>query len=521
MGGAETRAVVMRRSCLFLALVGLLAAGFASAELSQTYKDWPKSPAGFLLTKAERKEYEKIQTDQQAKAFIDLFWAKRDPDLNTHVNEFQLDFDQRVAAADKMFSTDKMAGSLSDRGRTLIVMGRPDRVQNIPAGISQGTGMGEASRAGMEERGATEVWEYLADKLPKDMKASQVDFVFVESRPGSKDFVLDRMDRRNIQAIRLLDEAPERFLFHPKLTEVPKPPYLPGSKVATAEDLAVFSAANRPWPTGARVFAVEGVASEAMLPLWVYVELPSAVVPASEATGRVRAASDGREIGTFVMPVKPSTVHDGTAYEFSLPVPAGTYSVDIALLDAGKALAVTSVDATIEAPPALGPFFSPFYWGVDVRQDTNAHLGDPFDVGGWHVLPRLSNIYDNKESLAYFCYVLRPSLVEPTAAGGSQAATPEARPDVKMSMALYMGDKKLNERPAEPVNLSHVWGDVWMFGNSLPLNIFHRGGEFRLDITITDAKTNVSRTARIPLIVKVEGQPASAPAEATPQTVKP
>ncbi|MGE5235867.1 MAG: GWxTD domain-containing protein [Acidobacteriota bacterium] len=512
----------MRRRSLFLAVVGLLMAGFAGAELSQSFKDWPSSPAGYLLTKDERKAYEKIQADAEAKAFIDLFWAKRDPDLNTPVNEFKLDFDQRVAAADKMFGTEKIPGSMTDRGRTLIIMGRPNHVANLPAGSVQGPGLGEGGGPTMEERGATEVWEYRDEKLPKGVKATQVYFVFVESRVGTNDFVLDRTDRRNILAMKLLADAPETSLLHPKLTEVPKPPYLPGAKAPTSQQLAVFSSPTKPWPQGARVFAVEGMQSEAMQPLWVYLELPSAVAPASEAIGRVRAAADGREIGSFVIPVKPNAVHDGNAYEFSLPVAAGTYSVDIALLDASGPLAVTNIDATSEAPPADGPYISPFYWGVDVRQDAQAHLGDPFDVGGWHILPRLSNTYSPTESLAYFCYVLRPSMEEPAAPADSQAPKPEAKPAMTVSMALFMGDKKLNERPPEAANLSHVYNDLWMFGSGLPLHIFRKSGEFRLEITLTDSKTKVSRTVKIPLMVNVGPPPATpAPAAAPSGGVNP
>ena len=36
----------------------------------------------------------------EAKAFIELFWAKRDPNLETPVNEFRQEFNMRVEAAD-------------------------------------------------------------------------------------------------------------------------------------------------------------------------------------------------------------------------------------------------------------------------------------------------------------------------------------------------------------------------------------------------------------------------------------
>jgi GWxTD domain-containing protein len=179
---------------LFVGLSASLLATAALAQLSNTFASWPKGPEGFLLTKQELKEYEKITNDAQAQAFIDLFWAKRDPDLNTLANEFRLDFDARLKAADKQFGTEKQRGALTDRGRTLLLLGLPSRHSFTPAGSPVQGAPGEGQEA-FEERGNIEVWEYAKDKLPPDIKAEQVLFVFAETRIGMKDFPLDRGDR--------------------------------------------------------------------------------------------------------------------------------------------------------------------------------------------------------------------------------------------------------------------------------------------------------------------------------------
>jgi hypothetical protein len=50
----------------------------------ERYKDWIRSPEFvFLATDAEQKEWKKITADEQADRFVQLFWAKRDPDLKT------------------------------------------------------------------------------------------------------------------------------------------------------------------------------------------------------------------------------------------------------------------------------------------------------------------------------------------------------------------------------------------------------------------------------------------------------
>ncbi len=488
----------MRRS-FHVALAAWLFAGVAGAQLSQTYKDWENGPAQYLLTKAEKKAYDALKSDADAQAFIDLFWAKRNPNLDSSVNQFKLEFDAKVAAADKQFSYAKTKGSLTDRGRVLILLGPPSRV----SGSARQAQAGRMENPGDEEKGATETWTYLKAKLPADVKQDQVSFVFVESRPGLGDYALERGgDRSSAFALKLLADEPDRLLLHPKLTEVPKLGLLSGSKAASAQQLAVFTAATRPWPQGAKVFTATGFQSATIHPLWIHVELPDAVPAASQAIGRVLKAA-GDELGSFVVPATPMTVPGGRAYELSLPLQSGTWKVDLALFDAGGPVAVTTLDASTEAVPAEGAYLSPFYWGVDVRQEAQAHLGDAFNVGGWHVLPRLGDHYETKEQLSYFCYVERPTLDD------------QGKPHVDVSLALFQGEKKLTERPFEPTNLSEVSGDTWMFGSGLPMSIFRKSGDYRLEVTLRDDKSGLTRTAKIPISVAVEA-PAAPAATAPP-----
>ena len=490
----------MAKMRVAVALTVLLSATVASAQLSETFASWPKGPDGFLLTKTELKEYQKLTTDAQAQAFIDLFWAKRDPDLNTVTNEFKLDFDQRVKAADKQFGTDKLRGAMSDRGRTLVLLGLPSRHSFVPAGSPVQGSPGEGSEP-YEDRGNIEIWEYQKDRLPADLKAESVLFVFVETRLGAKDFPLERGDRRNAQAMKLLASAPERWLLNPKLTEVPKLGLLPGSKAAGAAQLAVLATEPRPWPEGIRIITATGFATVALHPAWISVRLPAGAPVANEAIGRVRAAADDKEAGSFVVAVTPLESAGERLYEFSLPVDAGAWKLDLALLATGTPVAIGTIDFETEPVPAEGPHFSQFFWGVDVRQEAQAHLGDPFNVGGWHVIAHPEDKYAPTESISYFAFVMRPGLDEAGA------------PKITVGLAVYTDQRKLTERAPEPAQLSMVSDDLWMYGSQLPLNIFRRSGSYRLEVTLTDVASGKSQVAKIPITLEV---PAPAGAPATP-----
>jgi len=495
----------MRRALIPLALVAWAFASVASAQLSQANREFPNSPAGFLMTDAEKKAYAQLKSDAEAQAWIELFWAKRDPDLNTVENEFKQDFDLRVAAADKMFSTEKAKGSLTDKGKVLIVMGKPLSAKNVAAGERSDE---DANRPTFGERGASQIWLYTKDGKPPAKKSDEIVFVFTESRPGLGDFQLDRFDIRNRQAAKVLAAKAEELVRNPKLTEVPRVGLLPGTKAATTSQQAVFDVEPRPWPqAGAFVLAASGVKTESSHPIWLWVQLPDSVPAATQATGRVRRSEGGEPAGSFVAPVKPIEIKGARAYEFSLPADAGAWKVDLALANDAGPVAVTTVDVKTDPVPADGPYLSPVFWGAEVRPATPAdRLGDAYHLGGLHLLPRADNVYQTAENLTYALYVARPNMAE------------DGKPAVESRMSLYSDGKEQDKQQFARAEGVKVYGDLWVFGGQIPLSGFRRGKPFELEVAFRDAKSGATSVARIPLTVaKDEPAAPAAPPAATPK----
>src|SRR5213080_2382593 len=98
------------------------------AQVTVKYSSWADGPVRHLMTKEEVKQWSTIHSDQDAENFIDLFWARRDPTPDTRRNEFREDFEQRVKLTDDNFSNGLQPGSLTDRGKTFILLGPPYRV---------------------------------------------------------------------------------------------------------------------------------------------------------------------------------------------------------------------------------------------------------------------------------------------------------------------------------------------------------------------------------------------------------
>ena len=66
------------------------------------------------------------------KDFFNRFWAERDPNPNTTVNELMDEYFGRVNVSNKEFSTFTNNGWFTDRGRILIKFGHPDDVERHP-----------------------------------------------------------------------------------------------------------------------------------------------------------------------------------------------------------------------------------------------------------------------------------------------------------------------------------------------------------------------------------------------------
>src|SRR5687768_7557164 len=109
--------------------VAAMVAASGLAALSNQYVEFGKGPATHIMTKEDLAAWKNIKDDAAAQAFIDLFWAKRDPSPGTPINEFRDEFDARVKYADDNFTRQRTKGSMSDRGKVLIIMGAPNRVQ--------------------------------------------------------------------------------------------------------------------------------------------------------------------------------------------------------------------------------------------------------------------------------------------------------------------------------------------------------------------------------------------------------
>src|ERR1019366_3707615 len=335
-----------------LAVILVLATSASGAGLER-YKDWSKSPEfTFLATDAEQKEWEKLTSDQEADHFIQLFWAKRDPDLKTSVNEFKVVFDQRVKEADGLFSMPRLRGALTERGKLYILLGPPytlsvlrgtkgqpplrDSTGAFPPPNDPGTSIGESIVTFTYEAAQLPDWAAIKALTAKFIVESSNDYV------ATGDVKSPEIKARNVA------------LRNPGLKE---PPH-----VRTATEIE------------AEMKAAEAAAAEAL-------KGPTLSAPVRQALEETLSKEDAGALTLF-----PITLREGEVrleVQLFVPAPAGAPGPDakLAILvknkaggDAARLEEVTGFD------PARGGYISSRFFAVPPGEYGVA--ADVFDASG-------------------------------------------------------------------------------------------------------------------------------------------
>ena len=148
--------------------------GATSAQPSQEHEaasdellSWAQGPVRWLLLPSEWRELKRIEDAAESVNFIESFWRLRDSDLATEHNEYRSQFAQRVEAADLLYTEDEVRGSLSARGRALILLGPPPHLKvGTEAGLVYKAGRRAGKRSTTREI-RIEVWSYPEADLPQ------------------------------------------------------------------------------------------------------------------------------------------------------------------------------------------------------------------------------------------------------------------------------------------------------------------------------------------------------------------
>lgn len=102
-------------------------------ELETPYKKWLNEEVLWIISEEERAAFGRLQTDDERQQFIEQFWLRRDPTIDTEENEFKEEHYRRIAWANDRFASGT-PGWKTDRGMIYVKFGAPDEREEHPTG---------------------------------------------------------------------------------------------------------------------------------------------------------------------------------------------------------------------------------------------------------------------------------------------------------------------------------------------------------------------------------------------------
>lgn len=491
-------------------------------ELKKAYKDWLEKDVVYIITDEERKAFKKLQTDEERERFIEEFWRRRDPDPDTDENEFKEEYYERVAYANEHFASG-IPGWKSDRGRIWIMYGKPDERETHPMG-------GQYDRPSYEGGGSTstypfETWfyRYLAGV------GSGVEIEFVDPtgsgeyriarNPDEKDALLhvpgagltlseqlglsDKGSRvGNMGGIGNANYTREQDSPFSRLTllaDLERPPQVKFNDLAGLTSTPAIE--DNPLSFDLRIDYFRQSDDRVITAFTVQTENKDLVFQDSGGLQQARmnifakiTSVAGRRVGVFEDPVVTNATAEEladakdrkSAYQKAMPLPPGTYKVDIIVRD------VTSGATGIRHQGFTVPRYDPQKLSTStlVLASKLENMGDQpavgqFVIGQVKVIPNVSAVYRRGEPVGVYLQIYNAGIDQTT-----------LRPSVDVEYALLKNGKELGKQAED-------WRGMGNSGQRLTLArlIDTRGlanGDYEIQVRIRDHVTEqqLSPTAK-------------------------
>ena len=482
----------------------ILAAGFAvSAQgaLSPAHQEWARGPVQFLMTKQEAAKWKTVVTDDEATAFVNLFWARRDPTPGTPRNEFHEQFDARVAYANDAFAAgERVSGAMSDRGKALIVFGVPRGSSSSGGNRSQFDRSIESSRIDVNWID----WEYQGPETKAIFGGDGVASIRFVDRYGIGEYKFDR----GFDFAAAQERAIERIVVQPELTAAPTSATSEApANVLSAASLSAAIDQAKTSTQAPTTFVSWGEyvtsAGETFVPVSLYVAVAAGIDDTRTLTffGVVQDES-GKNVLTFEEPAKLVATKGNFYVDHTVKsLAAGKYRGWFGLAENGKPLTLASADMQVsgaldkDAAGVSQLLLSNDVYPLRVAQNAD----DPFAFGGLKIVPKSDRTFRTSDDLWYFVELRNPGVAEPTGDIVPIVGAPVAVPRIQVRLDVEgtdaAGNRKRMQAPLREVDvlaLKDVRGRYGV-GNSLPLATF-KPGDYTFTMKIIDTVTKASYT---------------------------
>lgn len=450
----------VRRTWLLGLVVAVVGVAPARADkLDKDSKKWLDEVRAIVLPE-EKEIYTALKDRTERIEFEKIFWARRDTDASTPVNEYKAQFDQRKAEADKRYKVPGAWGSATDCGRLYILLGEPDDVKQDGTSENRGARLPETwtykSRPGLNFTGGqAQIGVDAECRFPSSSVNQQLDRV-------AGNFILNPNLAYKVQGgkiTRLADLLPKPSPAQTLLAE-PRQDFALTSQQGylRAEGSTVLFGAVKADAAGLTTQDAQGHKTAAV----------TVAAEALNADGKA-AASEERSV------VAPVDADGSVTVGVRLFLKPGTYTLRYALVDDKSARGSASSESITVPDLNKGELASSVWVVRDVTDETAAAdpkhplaafvLGarketrevspgktEQFDVTS-RIVPRVGGKFAKSESIQIF-YEVNDAAVDP--------ATGKA--DLNVAVTLSKGAKVVAQAPDQPFDTAHVINSVGPVG---------------------------------------------------------
>lgn len=479
-------------------------------ELKKAYKDWLEKDVAYIITDEERKAFKKLTSDEERENFIEEFWRRRDPDPDTDENEYKEEYYERVAYANEHFASG-IPGWKTDRGRIWIMYGKPDERETHPMG-------GQYDRPSYEGGGSTSTFpfeDWFYRYLPGVGSGVEIEFVDpsgsgeyrIARNPDEKDALFnvpgagltlseelglsDKAQRvGNVGGIgnpNYQREQDSPFSRLQLLADLQKPPQVKFNDLAGITNTPQIE--DNPLNFDVRIDFFRQSDERVITAFTIQTENKDLVFQDSGGLQQAKmnifakvTSVAGRRVGIFEDPVVTTATtaeltdakERKSAYQKAMPLPAGTYKVDVIVRDVTSgATGIRHVGFTVPRYDPQKLSTSTLVLAAKLENLSNQPAVGQFVIGSTKVIPNVSGIYHRGDPVGVYMQIYNAGIDQTT-----------LRPSVDVEYVLLKDGKELGKQ-------SEDWSGMGNAGQRLTLArlIDTRAlpsGDFELQVRIRD-----------------------------------
>ncbi len=459
---------------------------------------WREGPVRYIIASEEDKRFKQLATDEDRARFIEIFWARRDPDPRTLINEYRYEFWKRVATANRFFADSTKPGWKTDMGRYYIILGPPDdrdTSREMPLGLG---------RRGV--RGAI-TWRYSHSPLPKIGTGLTIVFTRdatgeyrVESDPTVVQEVLNNplgsvgpdLTAFGMSLLHLAPRLTELQLMMDlgRLDEVPSQEDLLTTIITAEEFFGVI-------PFSARYDFFAGLPGSTIVAVTLSLH-PDPLDPDRRPlppdyliVGRIEGVAGGPVVFLHEGGFSPSShnldpgYHGPYIYQAVTSLPPGGYRLSLAAFDRSTRKTGTYSD-DVTVPPfsedSLSLSSLCLSESIEPAPKETAQPA-PYIIGHLKVTPRLIPSYHNGETFAVY-YQVYSAVTDPMTHA----------PDLDIDYQFFVNQGGTLLPIGRPIHFDSVGNSAQ--GWSFPLRDWP-AAEFMLQVTVTDAITGWTASRQV------------------------